>query len=243
MPIRNRDSQAMRPAKTLQISLLVTIVTILANEFWPRSISQERESPQQGMGGAPTRAAPNYASRRTAGIVDPKAPAVFEDITGKTALNGFKHRSGAASKDYILEAPSGGVAIFDYDGDGRPDVYLVNGSSFEALQGKEKPPRAALYRNLGNWRFEDVTDKAGVANERWGFGVAVGDYNNDGHPDMYISNYGVSRLYRNNGDGTFTDAAEKRASLERVGAQGQHGEITTATACWTSSSPDMSNSI
>jgi len=195
----------MRPAKTLQISLLVTIVTILANEFWPRSIGQERESPQQGMGGAPTRAAPNYASRRTAGIVDPKAPAVFEDITGKTALNGFKHRSGAASKDYILEAPSGGVAIFDYDGDGRPDVYLVNGSSFEALQGKEKPPRAALYRNLGNWRFEDVTDKAGVANERWGFGVAVGDYNNDGHPDMYVSNYGVSRLYRNNGDGTFDD--------------------------------------
>ncbi len=96
-------------------------------------------------------------------------------------------------------------------------MYLVNGSSFEALQGKEKPPRAALYRNLGNWRFEDVTDKAGVANERWGFGVAVGDYNNDGHPDMYVSNYGVSRLYRNNGDGTFTDAAEE--------------------------SPDMSNSI
>ena len=206
----------MRPAKTLQISLLVTIVTILANEFWPRSIGQERESPQQGMGGAPTRAAPNYASRRTAGIVDPKAPAVFEDITGKTALNGFKHRSGAASKDYILEAPSGGVAIFDYDGDGRPDVYLVNGSSFEALQGKEKPPRAALYRNLGNWRFEDVTDKAGVANERWGFGVAVGDYNNDGHPDMYVSNYGVSRLYRNNGDGTFTDAAEE-AGVARKG--------------------------
>jgi len=206
----------MRPAKTLQISLLVTIVTILANEFWPRSIGQERESPQQGMGGAPTRAAPNYTSRRTAGIVDPKAPAVFEDITGRTALTGFKHRSGTASKDYILEAPSGGVAIFDYDGDGRPDIYLLNGSSFEALQGKEKPPRAALYRNLGNWRFDDVTDKAGVANERWGFGVAAGDYNNDGHPDMYLSNYGVSRLYRNNGDGTFTDVAEK-AGVARDG--------------------------
>src|SRR5881296_715870 len=209
MPIRNRDSQAMRPAKTLQISLLVTIVTILANEFWPGSIGQEKESPQQGMGGAPTRAAPNYASRRTAGIVDPKAPAVFEDITGKTALNGFKHRSGAASKDYILEAPSGGVAIFDYDGDGRPDIYLLNGSSFEAMQGKEKPPRAALYRNLGNWKFEDVTSKAGVANERWGMGVAVGDYDNDGRPDIFVSNFGISRLYHNNGDGTFTDVAEK----------------------------------
>jgi hypothetical protein len=77
------------------------------------------------------------------------------------------------------------------------------------MEGKEKAPRSALYRNLGNWKFEDVTDKAGVANERWGFGVTVGDYNNDGHADMYVSNFGVSRLYRNNGNGTFTDVAEK----------------------------------
>ena len=77
------------------------------------------------------------------------------------------------------------------------------------MRGKEKAPRAALYRNLGNWKFEEVTDKAGVANERWGFGVAVGDYNNDGRPDMFVGNFGVSRLYRNNGDGTFTDVAEK----------------------------------
>ncbi|PYV18666.1 MAG: CRTAC1 family protein [Acidobacteria bacterium] len=168
------------------------------------------------MGGASDTAARNYSSRRTAGIVDPRAPVVFEDITTRTALAGFKHRSGGASKDYILEAPSGGVAIFDYDGDGRPDVYLLNGSSFGAERGTEKPPRAALYRNLGGWRFEDVTDKAGVTNERWGFGVAVGDYNNDGHPDMFVSNYGSSRLYRNNGDGTFTDVAEK-AGVARKG--------------------------
>jgi hypothetical protein len=77
------------------------------------------------------------------------------------------------------------------------------------MKGKEKPPKAALFRNLGNWKFEDVTDKAGVANERWGFGVAVGDYDNDGRPDMFVSNFGVSRLYHNNGDGTFTDVAEK----------------------------------
>jgi hypothetical protein len=161
------------------------------------------------MGGVSTGAALTYTSRRTAGITDPKAPVVFEDATAKTALSTFKHRSGGASKDFILEAPSGGVAIFDYDGDTRPDIYLLNGSTLSALQGKEKPPRAALYRNLGNWRFEDVTDRAGVANERWGMGVAVGDYDNDGHTDMYVGNYGVSRLYRNNGDGTFTDVAEK----------------------------------
>lgn len=161
------------------------------------------------MGGPSTGAPVTYTSRRTVGITDPKAPVVFEDLTAKTALANFKHVSGGANKDYIFETPSSGVAIFDYDGDGRPDVYLLNGSTVAAIRGKDKAPRAALYRNLGNWKFEDVTDKAGVANERWGFGVAVGDYDNDGRPDMYVSNFGVSRLYHNNGDGTFSDVAEK----------------------------------
>ena len=168
----------------------------------------KKAEPQQGMGvstGTPV----NYSSRRTVGITDPKAPVVFEDVTDKTALAGFKHRSGSPQKNYIFETTSGGVAIFDYDGDGLPDIYLLNGSTVAAMEGKEKAPRAALYRNLGNWKFEDVTDKAGVANERWGCGIAVGDYDNDGRPDMYVTNWGVSRLYHNNGDGTFTDVAEK----------------------------------
>src|ERR1041384_7666150 len=164
---------------------------------------------QQPSGGVSTGPAVTYTSRRTVGITDPNAPVVFEDVTNKTALANFHHRSGGAAKDYIFETPSGGVAIFDYDNDGRPDIYLVNGSTIGALRGKEKPPRAALYHNLGNWKFEDVTDKAGVANERWGMGVAVGDYDNDSWPDIYVSNYGVSRLYHNNGNGTFTDVAEK----------------------------------
>ncbi len=158
----------------------------------------------------------NYRSKRTVGITDPKAPVVFEDVTEKTAMANFKHRSGTPEKNYIFEVPSGGVAIFDYDGDGLPDIYILNGSTMGALQGKEKPPRAALYHNLGNWKFEDVTDKAGVANERWGMGVAIGDYDNDGRPDIFVSNFGVSRLYHNNGDGTFTDVAEK-AGVARKG--------------------------
>ncbi|MCA1555827.1 MAG: VCBS repeat-containing protein, partial [Acidobacteria bacterium] len=165
--------------------------------------------PQQGMGGNATGEARTYSSRRTVNITDTKAPVIYQDVTAKTALANFRHRAGSASKDYIVDTPSGGVAVFDYDGDTRPDIYLLNGSTFAALAGKEKHPRAALYRNLGNWKFEDVTDKAGVANERWGMGVAVGDYDNDGRPDMYVGNYGTSRLYRNNGDGTFTDVAEK----------------------------------
>jgi hypothetical protein len=163
----------------------------------------------QGMGGVSTEKAYNYTSRRTVGIVDAKAPFIFEDVTDQTALKNFKHRSGSPEKNYIFETPSGGVAVFDYDGDGRPDIYLLNGSTIEAMQGKEPPPRAALYHNLGNWKFEDVTEKAGVANERWGMGVAVGDYDNDGRPDIFVGNFGVSRLYHNNGDGTFTDVALK----------------------------------
>ena len=168
----------------------------------------KKPEPQQ-TGGAVTGPPVTYTSRRTVGITDPNAPVVFEDVTSKTALANFQHHSGGAAKDYIFDTPSGGVAIFDYDGDGLPDIYLLNGSTLAAMQGKEKPPRAALFHNLGNWKFEDVTDKAGVANERWGFGVAVGDYDNDGHPDMYVTNFGVSRLYHNNGNGTFTDVAEK----------------------------------
>jgi hypothetical protein len=162
------------------------------------------------MGGVSTGAAKTYTSSRTVGITDPGAPVVFEDVTSQTPLSAFRYRSGnSTSKEYILEATGGGVAILDYDNDGRVDIYLLNGSTFAALRGKEKAPRAALYRNLGNWKFEDVTNKAGVANERWGCGVAVGDYDNDGNPDLFVGNYGVSRLYRNNGNGTFTDVAEK----------------------------------
>jgi hypothetical protein len=191
-------------------SFIYTLV--LATSLNPLVVDAQTQSrkpePQQGMGvftGTPV----NYSARRTVGITDPKAPVVFEDVTDKTAMSAFRHRSGNPQKDYIFETPSGGVAIFDFDSDGLPDIYLVNGSTASSMDGKEKAPRAALYRNLGNWKFEDVTERAGVANERWGFGVAVGDYDNDGHLDMYVTNFGVSRLYHNNGNGTFTDVAEK----------------------------------
>ncbi|MGI9105407.1 MAG: CRTAC1 family protein [Pyrinomonadaceae bacterium] len=198
--------RTLRPLPALALSLLLVLpAALLAQTPAP----QPPPSPPQGMGGNATGEARTYASKRTVNITDAKAPVVFEDVTAKTALATFKHRAGSAAKDYILDTPSGGLALFDYDNDGRPDIYLLNGSTFAAMQGKERAPRAALYRNLGNWKFEDVTDKAGVGNERWGMGVAVGDYDNDGRPDMYVSNYGTSRLYRNNGDGTFTDVAEK----------------------------------
>jgi hypothetical protein len=175
-----------------------------------------RPQPQpSGAGTVSTGEARAYSSKRTAGITDPKAPTVFEDVTAKTALAAFRHRAGSPEKNYIIDTPSGGVAVLDYDNDGRPDIYLLNGSTFAAERGREKPPRAALYHNLGNWKFEDVTERAGVANERWGMGVAVGDYDNDGFPDIFVGNYGTSRLYHNNGDGTFTDVAGRLGVARR----------------------------
>lgn len=191
-----------RPSRTLALMLLAALT------LFQVSSHAQQQKPQGGMGVNVGSTAVTGA-RRTAGITDPKAPVVFEDVTARTALAQFRHSSGSRQKDYIVETVSGGVAVFDYDNDGLPDIYLLNGSSIGAELGKEKAPRAALYRNLGGWKFEDVTDKAGVSNERWGMGVAVGDYDNDGFADMYVGNFGTSRLYRNNGNGTFTDVAPK----------------------------------
>ncbi len=161
------------------------------------------------MGGSSTGEAKTYSTRRTIGIVDEKARAIYEDATANTGLVNFRCVSGNAEKNYIIETTACTVAVFDYDNDGKPDIYLLNGSTMNAERGKEKPAKSALFRNLGNWKFEDVTEKAGVANERWGMGAAVADYDNDGDADLFVANYGTSRLYRNNGNGTFTDVAEK----------------------------------
>jgi hypothetical protein len=131
----------------------------------------KKDEQQKQMGGVSTGAPVTYTSKRTVGIFDPTGPIVFEDVTEKTALASFRHRSGSVAKDYIFETPSGGVALFDYDGDGRPDIYLVNGSTLLRWR-KERPPRAAL-SNLGNWKFKTLP-MAGVA-MKMGFGVAV-DY-------------------------------------------------------------------
>ncbi|HEX8733924.1 MAG TPA: CRTAC1 family protein [Pyrinomonadaceae bacterium] len=160
-------------------------------------------------GGASTGDARTYSSPRTIGITDASAPRIFEDVTAQTALKNFVQTGGDKGKNYILETVSGAVAVLDFDNDGKLDIYLLNGGTMNALQAKEKMPRAALFRNLGDWKFEDVTVKAGVANERWAMGAAVGDYNNDGFEDIFVSNFGAARLYKNNGDGTFTDVAEK----------------------------------
>ena len=145
----------------------------------------------------------------TAGGFVKTGPVVFSDISKQSGLTSWRHTMGTPEKKYILEAIGSGVALLDYDNDGWLDIYLVNGSTFDAYNGKAPAPKAALFHNNHDGTFTNVADKAGVTNERWGFGVTVGDYDNDGWPDLYVSNFGENRLYHNNHDGTFTDVAEK----------------------------------
>jgi hypothetical protein len=176
--------------------------------------ASEKPATQNPVGGVSTGAAhapvKDALSRPiTAGGFVDGAPVIFIDATHAAGLDRFRHRSGTPEKKTIVETPGSGVALLDYDNDGWLDIYLVNGSTFPALKGKEAPPRAMLLHNNHDGTFSDVTDKAGVANERWGFGAAVADFDNDGWPDIYVSNFGKNRLYHNNHDGTFTDIAEK----------------------------------
>jgi hypothetical protein len=156
--------------------------------------------------------APVYDEQKrpiTAGGFVDHGPVVFADVSKSSGLASWQHVMGTRQKKYILETDGSGVGLIDYDNDGWLDIYLVNGSTYDALTGKKKPPHAALFHNNHDGTFTDVAAKAGVTNDRWGFGVAIGDYDNDGWPDMFVCNFGHNRLYHNNHDGTFTDVAEK----------------------------------
>ncbi len=145
----------------------------------------------------------------TAGGFVTDGPVIFKDVSQQAGLTTWKHVMGTPQKAYILETIGSGVALLDYDHDGWLDIYIVNGSTFDAESGKAMPPHAALFHNNHDGTFTNVAEQAGVTNDRWGFGVAVGDFDNDGWPDLYVANYGKNRLYHNNHDGTFTDVAEK----------------------------------
>lgn len=136
-----------------------------------------------------------------------ESPILLRDITDQTGIT-FTHTDGSSGQRYIVETVSAGLALFDYDNDGDIDIYFLNGG---ALKGTnfQAPPRNALYRNDGGWKFTDVTEEAGVGDTGHGLGVAVGDYDNDGDLDIYVNNYGPNVLYRNNGDGTFTDVTKQ----------------------------------
>ena len=154
------------------------------------------------------------------------APAVqFTDATQAAGI-AFEHRNSATPSKYLLETMGGGVALFDYDNDGRLDVFLTNGAKLDEARAEGKSPDKSdpvfwnrLYRQTGSGTFEDVTAKAavnGAAQNQYGMGAAVGDYDNDGFMDLYVTSYGRNTLYRNMGNGTFSDVTERAG----VGAGG-----------------------
>ena len=131
----------------------------------------------------------------------------FRDIAVETGVTAENVSGVAGNKHYILETTGNGVAIFDLDNDGLMDIFLVNATTMDG-KGRGEKSTGHLYRNLGNMHFVDVTQKTGLGKVGWGQGVCVGDYDNDGFEDLFVTYYGHSVLYHNEGNGTFKDVTE-----------------------------------
>lgn len=136
----------------------------------------------------------------------PKPVADFIDLAGKAGLNVTTTFGGKTEKKYIIETTGTGVAILDYDNDGYPDIYVVNGTTLDV---KADGPTSKLFHNNHDGTFTDVTEKAGVGLRGWGQGSCVGDYDNDGYEDLYVTFYGKNHLFHNRGNGTFEDVTDK----------------------------------
>jgi enediyne biosynthesis protein E4 len=217
-PILSNMSQTLRTATILGLLTAAFPALISAQSQGTGSLPQkqqtEQAAPQAPASGVDTGApaTPQLDDQHrpiTAGGFVSSGPMIFKDVSEKAGLNKWTHKMGTPEKKYIIETDGSGVALLDYDNDGWLDIYVVNGSTFNALDGKETPPHAALFHNNHDGTFTDVAAKAGVTNDRWGIGAAVADFDNDGFPDIYVTNWGKNRLYRNNHEGTFTDVGEK----------------------------------
>ncbi|HET7151559.1 MAG TPA: CRTAC1 family protein [Candidatus Acidoferrum sp.] len=157
---------------------------------------------------------------KPSGGVPPETSIQFRDVTQQAGIH-FVHNNGAFGKKYLPETMGSGVAFIDYDNDGWPDIFLVNGMDWPGHIRKHSTPK--LYHNNHDGTFTDVTRKAGLDIELYGMGVAVGDYDNDGYDDLFVTAYGQNHLFHNNGNGTFTDVTQK------AGLQGPK-EFSTSAA-------------
>ncbi len=151
-------------------------------------------------------------------------PAWFVDVSAKAGIAVRNVNGSATAKRYIVEATGSGVAILDYDRDGWPDIFLVNGQELTTDKTAKQKPTNHLFHNNHDGTFTDVTEKAGLVSTGWGQGVCVGDYDNDGFDDLYVTDYGKNRLFHNLGNGTFREVAEQ------VGVAGSGKEWGTGCA-------------
>ncbi len=206
-PLPGKPAAPARAALRLAAALVAGL--ILAVPAAAQQPVPEPAAPQ----GAGEETAAGKAAEKPAGKPAPAPTPLFRDITEEAGIS-FTHHS-APEKKYILESMSGGVALLDFDGDGHLDVYFLNSLTVDTADRPESA-RSALYRNLGDLRFEDVTEGSGLAHPGWGMGLCAADYDGDGHPDLYVTNVGENRLYRNRGDGSFEEVSEK-AGVEAGG--------------------------
>jgi hypothetical protein len=174
-----------------------------------------------GSGQARKPVSPIGPTRAGSKVTQTPAGVSFVDVAREAGLNGAVIVGGGVrSKRYILEEMGGGVAFLDYDNDGWPDIFLVNGTTLEGFP-KGQEPSNYLFHNNHDGTFTDVTKKAGLVHSGWGQGACVGDYNNDGFDDLFVTYWGNNVLYRNNGDGTFTDVTQQ------AGLTGTEGRWST----------------
>lgn len=141
-------------------------------------------------------------------VAAPLSPIRFQDTAPQSGLH-FVLDNCPTPEKHMIETMAGGVAVFDYDGDGRPDIFFTNGAALPSLKKTGPQYWNRLYRNLGNGKFEDVTEQAGVAGAGYSMGVAVGDYDNDGKPDIFVAGVNRNILYHNLGNGKFEDVTAK----------------------------------
>jgi hypothetical protein len=177
-------------------------------------------SPSPIQSPAPTRTGKSYSSETPNKKPPPSAPqaqspVIFSDVTAASGIN-FKRAPSFTSVKYLLEAMGGGVAMFDYDNDGRLDLFFTNGAALQDPMPKSERPDKRdpkywnrLYHQKADGTFADVTESAGLQGNGFSMGVATADYDNDGRTDIFVTGYGGNNLYRNNGDGTFTDVTKK----------------------------------
>jgi hypothetical protein len=186
----------------VRVRILTELITCLV---WSSSLLAE----------IPVRIAAQEIQKSAAAPSSGATPGLFVDIAQKSGIN-FRYQASHTSKKYLIETMGAGVALFDYDNDGKLDIFLVNGAPLDDPTPLGTIPKKSgsmfwnrLYHQKADGTFEDVTQKAGLQGEGYGMGVAVGDYDNDGYEDLYVTGFGGNHLYHNNGNGTFTDVTAK----------------------------------